>query len=191
MNHSELAVFLENRWSVHSPRKMSAPGYKEAAVLVALTDSLEQPRLLLTQRSIGMPTHKGEVAFPGGKRDHTDDSLIETAIREAQEEVGLNPAHVNIVGELDQVLSIHGFLVTPVLAVIPEKAELTPDPRELESLFHVPLSRFLAPPDDYFRRDGWAMPTYYHGDYRIWGMTAFIIAEMMNRYWDTSIDVAY
>lgn len=170
---------------------MSSPGYRQAAVLVGLTDAADGPSLLLTQRSAGMPTHQGEVAFPGGKWEETDETLIDTAMREAHEEVGLSSEGVTIVGELDQVISKHGFVVTPVLAVIPEHASLTPDPRELDALFHVPVSRFLEAPDEYFRRSSWVMPTYLYEDYRIWGLTAFVIAEMMNRYWDTSIDVGF
>ena len=111
-------------------------------MLVGLTDSIEKPQLLLTQRSSSMPTHKGEVAFPGGKTEPQDANSVATALREAEEEVGLSSEGVVIIGELDQVISKYGFVVTPVLAVIPEQADLTPDPRELDSLFHVPVNRF-------------------------------------------------
>jgi len=191
LSHSKLVEYLSGRWEEHTPRKMNASGYRQAAVLVGLTDAAQEPSLLLTQRSISMPTHQGEVAFPGGKWEQTDASLVGTALREAEEEVGLASDGVTVVGELDQVISKHGFVVTPVLAVIPEQAALIPDPREIDSLFHVPVSRFLEPPDDYFRRSTWVMPTYLYDDYRIWGLTAFIIAEMMNRYWDTQIDVGF
>lgn len=191
MKQSELVGYLSSRWADHTPRKMTMSGYREAAVLVGLTDSLSQPRLLLTQRSATMPTHKGEVAFPGGKTEPEDVNLVATALREAEEEVGLSSEGVVVIGELDQVVSRYGFIVTPILAVIPEQAELTPDPRELDSLFHVPVSRFFDEPDDFFRRESWVMPSYDYGDYRIWGLTAFVIAEMMNRYWDASIEVGF
>ncbi len=160
-------------------------------MLVGLTDSIEKPQLLLTQRSSSMPTHKGEVAFPGGKTEPQDANSVATALREAEEEVGLSSEGVVIIGELDQVISKYGFVVTPVLAVIPEQADLTPDPRELDSLFHVPVNRFFEEPDDFLRRGSWVMPSYDYDDYRIWGLTAFVIAEMMNRYWDTSIEVGF
>ncbi len=192
MNHSDLVGYLSDRWASHTPRKMkAADGFKEAAVLVGLTDSIEKPQLLLTQRSSSMPTHKGEVAFPGGKTEPQDANSVATALREAEEEVGLSSEGVVIIGELDQVISKYGFVVTPVLAVIPEQADLTPDPRELDSLFHVPVNRFFEEPDDFLRRGSWVMPSYDYDDYRIWGLTAFVIAEMMNRYWDTSIEVGF
>lgn len=189
MNQSDLFSYLSGRWQDHEPKLLDAPDLREAAVLVAITDCADDPMLLLTRRSSRMPTHKGEVAFPGGKCDATDESRIATALREAQEEVGLDPAQVRVVGELDQIASIHGFLVTPVLAVIPHDVSLVADPGELECLFMAPMSLFRRPPDSYFRREGYCMPNYQFGDFRIWGLTACVIAELMNRYWDMKIRV--
>lgn len=189
MTHPDIFDFLHQGWLDHSPRILHQPELREAAVLVAITDEPE-PMLVLTQRPSTMPTHKGEVAFPGGKRDPDDDSFIATALREAQEEVGLDPGLVRVIGELDQVVSIHGFLVTPVLAVIPADAPLAADPHELECLFKVPLSFFLQPPESYFRRGSLCMPNYHFGQFRIWGLTAYVIAELMNRYWGTRIRVS-
>ncbi|MCY0966826.1 CoA pyrophosphatase [Parathalassolituus penaei] len=189
MNQSDLFSYLSGRWQDHDPKVMHQPDLKEAAVLVAITDCAEEPMLLLTRRSSHMPTHKGEVAFPGGKRDAGDVDFIATALREAEEEVGLDPSLVRVVGELDQIVSIHGFLVTPVLAVIPHDVRLVADPGELECLFMAPLALFRRPPDSYFRREGYCMPNYQYGDFRIWGLTACVIAELMNRYWDMNIKV--
>src|SRR5690606_40910837 len=86
----------------------------EAGVLVAITNETE-PQLLLTRRALHLSTHQGEVAFPGGKRDDTDTSIVMTALREAEEEVALPLQQVQVIGELDQVVSRFGYLVTPVL----------------------------------------------------------------------------
>ncbi|MDO6806649.1 hypothetical protein Q4595_29590, partial [Wenyingzhuangia sp. 1_MG-2023] len=80
--------------------------------------------------------------------------------------------HVKVVGILDQVVSKFGFLVTPVLAVIPHDVALTADPRELDCLFHVPLTFFNQPPSDYFHREGIRMPTWMYERFQIWGLTA-------------------
>jgi 8-oxo-dGTP pyrophosphatase MutT (NUDIX family) len=190
MMNFDLFSYLSSRWQDHEPRLLHQPDLRQAAVLVAITDCAEEPMLLLTRRAVGMPTHQGEVAFPGGKCEEKDEDFIATALRESYEEVGLDPACVRVVGELDQVTSIHGFLVTPVLAVIPHNVRLTPDSRELECLFMVPLSFFRKPPESYFRRGSLSMPNYQYGDFRIWGLTAYIIAELMNRYWDTRIRIS-
>jgi 8-oxo-dGTP pyrophosphatase MutT (NUDIX family) len=187
MNQSDLFFRLSGEWQGHQPRRFSRAGLREAAVLVAVTDHPYQPSLLLTRRAADMPTHQGEVAFPGGKRDDTDHDLVATALREAHEEVGLSPEYVQVVGMLDQVVSKFGFLVTPVLAVIPHDVALTADPRELDCLFHVPLAFFDQPPSGYFQRDGIRMPTWIFERFRIWGLTAYITAEMLNRYFAAEI----
>ncbi|WP_221795414.1 NUDIX hydrolase [Oceanobacter mangrovi] len=189
MTNEELLSRLADRWSNHSPRKFIRTGLREAAVLIAISEEQGELSLLLTRRTTEMPTHKGEVAFPGGKREQYDADHIATALREAEEEVGLDPSRVRVIGELDQVISKFGFLVTPVLAVIPHDVELVADSRELDCMFRVPLSFFSREPDEYFQRDGIVMPTWRYEKFRIWGLTAYMIAELMNRYFDASINV--
>ncbi|MGB1092777.1 MAG: NUDIX hydrolase, partial [Oceanobacter sp.] len=155
---SSLYRYLSERWAQHDPRSLAVRGLKSAAVLVPVMEIEGEPWMLLTLRAQHMPTHKGEVAFPGGKCEESDESSVHTALREAQEEVGLNPADVAVVGCLDEVTSIHGFLVTPVLAVIDEDAQLSADPRELDCYFKVPLSLFQKPPTDYFERGKTRIP---------------------------------
>lgn len=190
MKDSNLYRYLDLRWREHSPRSLPGKGMREAAVLVALTESQGEVSLLLTERSQYLPTHKGEVAFPGGKVDSEDLSLIDTALREAHEEVGLAPESVAIVGELDQVTSKHGFLVTPVLSVIPADVQLEADPGELSCYFKAPLKLFYEPSGDYLLRGKVKIPSYQYEGFRIWGLTAYVIAEMMNRYFDAEIDLA-
>jgi len=104
---------LRQRLQVHSPAALpSDRSFPEAAVLVPITRS-EEPQLVLTLRASGLSTHGGEVAFPGGRRDPEDESLVFTALREAQEEVGLEPALVEVVGPLSTQISRHGIKVTP------------------------------------------------------------------------------
>lgn len=189
MTNEELLSGLSSRWQAHVPRHFVRTGLREAAVLITLCCKDGQPQVLLTRRTTEMPTHKGEVAFPGGKREDSDADQIATALREAQEEVGLDPALVSVVGELDQVISKFGFLVTPVLSVVPATVELVADDRELDSMFWVPLSFFQRTPDEYFQRDGIVMPTWRYQHYRIWGLTAYMIAELMNRYFDADITI--
>ena len=190
MTENELEKYLSDRLALHTPRKINQPELREAGVLIAITAE-EYPRLVLTQRSLHVSTHQGEVAFPGGKRDLEDENIIATAIREAEEEIGLNPDSVRIIGELDQVVSRFGYLITPILAIIPAKLDYIANPEELDVVFEVPLAHFQDQPKNYFERDSFRIPTYDYEGFRIWGITAMMIAEMMNNIWDCDISLQF
>ena len=136
-----LTPYLQQRWRQQPRRKVHQPDLAAAAVLVALTEE-PNPRLLLTQRSRQLSSHSGEVAFPGGKQDPEDNDLIATALREAQEEVALLGHDVTVIGELNQVVSRFGYLVPPVLAVIPPDLSFIPNPGELDAVFLTTLGLF-------------------------------------------------
>lgn len=182
----KLYRYLDLRLQHRQPRRLHQPTLQEAGVLVAVTDESD-PKVLLTRRSLNLSSHKGEVAFPGGKRDLEDDSIIITALREASEEVALPPDQVNIVGELDQVVSLHGYVVTPVLGIIKPHLEFIANPDELDAVFQVPISHFEKPPSRYFERGSIRIPSYDYGGFHIWGITAMMIVEMMNTCWDCDI----
>lgn len=190
MNEKSLIEQLVERHETLTPRRIPQPDLAEAGVLVAITDEPE-PKLLLTRRAAHLSSHKGEVAFPGGKRDPEDDHIIATALREAQEEVALDSADVQVIGELDQVVSRFGYLVTPVLAVIPPQLTHTPSLDELDAVFEVPLTLFTEPPSRYFERGSIRLPSYDYEEFNIWGLTAMMIAELMNNFWDCDISLKY
>lgn len=180
---------LITKAQAHTPRVLSDVSLAEAGVLVAITDEPE-PQVILTQRSSDMPTHKGEVAFPGGKREDQDRDIIATAIREAHEEIGLEPNQVEIIGTLDQVVSRYGFLVTPVLAIIPAGAHIHADSREIDSVFKVPLAFFTTGEPDQIDEFGrFKGPRWYFEDYTIWGLTAVMLGEMFNLFFDTEFEI--
>ncbi|KAH7431006.1 hypothetical protein KP509_08G024700 [Ceratopteris richardii] len=121
-------------------------GKKKAAVLVCLFyDEHDELRVLLTRRSKLLSTHSGEVAFPGGKRDEMDANNIETALREAWEEIGLDSSLVRVVTYLEPFLSKHLLRVTPVMALVPDRSKLslTPNKGEVDAIFDAPLRMFL------------------------------------------------
>lgn len=163
----------------------------EAAVLMPLIDDPE-PRLILTVRSSTMPTHAGEVAFPGGKRDPGDKSLLMTALRESQEEVGLDPGYVEVLAQLSPLASRYGMKVTPFVGIVRPEAPLVAEPGEIETIFQVPLRFFLdevpelSSPIDFFGRR-FRIPSYYYEDKRIWGLTAFMILDLINHVYDANI----
>ena len=187
--------FIAQKLAQHQPRLLTAELQTPAAVLVAITDDKDNPEVILTRRAEHMPTHKGQIAFPGGKAEHDDADLVATALREAYEEVALQPEVVKVVGQLGQVLSRQGFLVTPVVGVVPAAVvnQLIPNLGELDRIFTVPLSFFIntKPVMDALPIVAGVkqVPSFYYDEYRIWGMTAFILAEFVNLVYDARIDL--
>jgi len=151
-----------------------------AAVLVPLV-LREELTVLLTQRTEQLSTHSGQVAFPGGRQDPEDADATATALREAQEEVGLDPGQVEVLGSLPVYETGTAFMVTPVVALVQPDAALHPNPYEVADVFEVPL-RFLLDPAHHQRhrlhwqgleREWFSMPYLDAGRERyIWGATA-------------------
>lgn len=165
--------------------------FPEAAVLLPITRS-EDPELVLTLRASGLSTHGGEVAFPGGRRDPEDVSLVHTALREAEEEVGLPPGLVEIVGPLSPLVSRHGIKVTPYVGLVPDYVEYRPNDGEIAAVFQVPLSFFredqreVTHRIDYLGRS-WYVPCYRYQQFKIWGLTAIMVVELVNLLYDADI----
>jgi 8-oxo-dGTP pyrophosphatase MutT (NUDIX family) len=156
-----------------------------AAVLVAITDRAE-PGLILTQRSAKLRKHAGQVAFPGGRVDESDADEVAGALREAQEEIGLAPHLVEIVGTTDRYHTFTGFDIVPVLGVIPPDLPLVPHEGEVEEWFELPLSYALDPANREKKSLEFecAERHYYEIMWkgrRIWGVTAAILVNLSRR----------
>lgn len=157
----------------------------DAAVLVPFTDR-SQPGVILTQRPQWLRAHGGQVAFPGGKIDAGDPDAVAAALREAEEELGIAPRDVAVVGTTQPYLSGRGFRITPVIGVIPPDLALQPNPDEVEAWFEVPAAT-LFDPDSYARGQArWkGQDRVYHEliweERRIWGVTAGIILNLARR----------
>ena len=158
---------------------------RPAAVLIGIV-AHDQPTVLLTQRSAHLNDHAGQISFPGGKIDATDASPLEAALREAEEEVGLNRSFVDPIGYLDLYATGFGFRILPTVARVRPGFNLTINENEVESAFEVPLS-FLMNPDNHqlhskdFRgveRSYYAMP---FAERYIWGATAGILRVLYER----------
>ena len=158
------------------------PGRKlrPASVLISFQEIDGVWRLWLTRRSPKLKNHPGQIAFPGGKQDPGDVNAIDTALREAEEELGLPPSAVEILGALPAHETVTGFRVTPVLARVREAFTPRPHDGEVAEAFHVPASHVLDPAQ--FRVEGrvWnGMTRHYYtvpfGPYYIWGATARIL----------------
>lgn len=157
---------------------------RPAAVLLPLTERAGALHMLLTERTHDLPDHPGQVAFPGGSYETTDEDLRHTALRESQEEVGLDPAQVEVAGYLPAQAVITGFAVLPVVGFYPPMFKPQIDTREVGAVFEVPLA-FLRDSGNLLRvdrtRNGIVLPTYeYHyRQHRIWGATALMIRQFI------------
>lgn len=156
---------------------------REAAVLVPLVERTEGLTMMLTQRTDHLDHHPGQISFPGGHIEKSDGSAEDAALREAEEEVGLDREHVRIVGRLDQYITRTGFSVTPVVGFVHPNYTVAPDEFEVAEVFEVPLA-FLLDAANHRRdsrvykglkREFYAMP---YGDYYIWGATAGMIRNL-------------
>ncbi len=173
-NHAEMAELLGNTQR------------QPAAVLVGLREGV-QPRLVLTVRTAHLQSHAGQVAFPGGRSDPADSGdPLTTALRESEEEIGLDRMLVTPLGYLDCFETISGYCITPVVAWIAASAQLYPAPDEVAEVFEVPLAFFLEPANlrrytmD-FRGHRRPMVEFVHGGHRIWGATAAMLLNLLQR----------
>lgn len=195
MNRSHIIERLERSFETFGVRSSSRgdhdlnPGMqpgtelREAAVLVPLVERNDGLTMLLTQRTDHLDHHPGQISFPGGHIEPEDGSPEAAALREAEEEVGLDRAHVRIVGRLDQYITRTGFSVTPVVGFVHPEYTVAPDEFEVAEVFEVPLA-FLLDAGNHRRdsrvhkglkREFYAMP---YEEYYIWGATAGMIRNL-------------
>ena len=153
-----------------------------AAVLVPIVLH-ERPSLLLTRRTAHLKKHAGQVSFPGGRIDPEDRDAEHAALREADEEIGLDPRVPEIIGRMDDYVTGTGYRITPVLAFLPPGLSFNPSPHEVEAVFEFPFATLLDPAaprreKQFVRglwREYWVWP---HDDYFIWGATAAIMRHL-------------
>ena len=159
---------------------------KPAAVLIPVVERNEGLDVILTKRMEHLKSHSGQIAFPGGKIDETDASAAAAALREAHEEVGMEPDRAEVIGALPDYFTGSGYRITPVIALVDPDARLKANPEEVDYVFEVPLA-FLMDPANHKRgsREFFGARRYYYempyGRHYIWGVTAGIIAMMHAR----------
>ena len=158
---------------------------RPAAVLVPVVDR-DEPMVLLTQRTAALPDHAGQIAFPGGKIDAADETPLDAALREAEEEIGLDRRHVHPIGYLDLYMTTLGYRIVPTVARVDPDFHLTLNASEVDDAFEVPLA-FLMQPDNHQRHTRpWKglTRTYYaipFAERYIWGVTAGILRNLYHR----------
>jgi 8-oxo-dGTP pyrophosphatase MutT (NUDIX family) len=177
-----------------SSYKPSGPiaGLPQAAVLILLHETSEDLNLIYCLRSNNLPTHAGEVAFPGGKREEKDETLKETALREAQEEVNLELKDVEVLGEISSVQSRFGLSVTPYIGILKSNT-LIADGKEIAEVFSVPLNFIKNNMQKEQKSENWDnkkvfFPFFEFENKMVWGLTAYMTVEFL-KLLDIEIDL--
>ncbi len=161
-------------------------GLRDAAVLIPVVDRREGASVILTKRTEKLRSHSGQVAFPGGRIDPTDPTPEYAALRETEEEIGLAPSYIEVVGRMPDYVSGSGFRIAPILSVVRPDFRLSINPDEVDDAFEVPLA-FLMDPRNHTRdsRIWQERERYFYtmpfGERHIWGVTAGIIRTLYER----------
>ncbi|MEQ9736587.1 MAG: CoA pyrophosphatase [Algiphilus sp.] len=161
-------------------------GFTRAAVMVPILRRAQGHQVLFTRRADHLRAHRGQVSFPGGRYEAADQQLVNTALRETEEEIGLSRAHVEVIGCLDDYPTITRYLVTPVVAIIDTPPDLYADDGEVAEIFEIPLAHLLQR-DSYqrrfFKREGLRVPFFQieYGGHVVWGATAGMLWNMYNK----------
>ena len=156
---------------------------RPAAVLILVVNHPQSPTVVFTQRTAHLADHAGQISFPGGRCDEEDCTPERTALREAEEEIGISPERVTILGRIPEYRTVTGFSVTPVVGWAEPPLEYRPDPHEVDAVFEVPLQFLLDPANHrhesaFFKgrmRNYWAVP---YGERFIWGATAGMLITL-------------
>ena len=177
---------ISQQLAVYPARALPAQQLRPAAVLVPLFLRDDEPWVLLTRRTDHLPKHAGEISFPGGGAEAEDRDLWQTALRETEEEMGIIAADVTCLGQLDDIVSVHGYLVTPYVGSFADPYPYRIDPGEIAAVIELPLRR-LRDPEIYHQEDwqhqGRTVPVDFYriGGNQIWGMTAAILKQLLSR----------
>jgi 8-oxo-dGTP pyrophosphatase MutT (NUDIX family) len=172
-----------------TPEIVAGSSLKPAAVLIAIQERADGDYIVLTKRGDNMPTHKGQIAFPGGRVHAGDADLVATALRECHEEIGVVPEHVRVLGRLDEFTAGYGIVVTPVVGVIPPQYDFLLDLAETSAVASVPI-RSLMEPGTYVKNahlSPGGHPSYHfyvNNGWDIWGVTARILVQFLELAYD-------
>jgi 8-oxo-dGTP pyrophosphatase MutT (NUDIX family) len=186
MAADELLDRVQQALSDYNPRHLDHPEASPAAVLLLICGKAGEPHVVFTERTNHVEHHKGQMSFPGGASDDCDDSLIATALRETYEEIGVKPDHVNVIGQLDEMLTISNFRVTPFVGLVPTEQDydFVVNDHEVASVVQVPLSFLMAEQNmelEVRQHQGREVlvPAFSYNGHRIWGATARMLHQFI------------
>ncbi|MFO8011062.1 MAG: CoA pyrophosphatase [Dehalococcoidia bacterium] len=178
--------FIRQILSQRNKRYIIDRGARPSAVLVPIFERGGEDHILFTKRTETVEHHKSQISFPGGRKEEEDEDLLRTALRESYEEIGLDPEMVDILGELDDELTlVSNFIVTPFVGFIPDPRQLRINPVEVEGLLEVPVSSLLNKANyrEGIQADGgmtYKAHYFHYGEDVIWGATARILKRFFD-----------
>lgn len=190
-NPSRLRARLKNALAQRAAKKIKISGFREAAVLVPIierTETDKKPGSLsigFTLRSKKLSEHAGQVSFPGGKKESGENHPVQTAIRESVEEIGLDPAMLEVLGEIDDVATPASYIISPVVGWLLDPPPFIPSPQEVEEFFEVDVSELtdtsylVHKGERRFMDQAYPMLEYHAGPHLIWGATARILQHVL------------
>jgi 8-oxo-dGTP pyrophosphatase MutT (NUDIX family) len=192
MERVRAALRLEDPTAAETVARLEADPKGESGVLVPLFEEAGETRVILTRRAAHLRSHTGQVAFPGGRLEPGEDAVA-GALREAHEEIGLDPAEVEVLGELGSLMTVSsGSRITPFVGGLAGRPRLSPNPAEVARIFDVSLAELVT--DEVYREERWDLPGQddrpmhffeLEGE-TVWGATARILSELLELVMGTS-----
>jgi 8-oxo-dGTP pyrophosphatase MutT (NUDIX family) len=182
-------VRLRDRLATRKAIEIDAPDLRRASVLIPIIFDRDHFSLIFSRRAENLAAHSGQIAFPGGAVE-TGETLQEAVLREAEEEIGIPPRAVEVIGRLDDLVTNSGFLVAPFVAVVHERIEYVMQESEVAEVFEVPLDALLDirnPEVRYvtFRKRSYPAYFYRYGAYEIWGLTGRMVKTFLDLVWQS------
>ncbi|MHA1143967.1 MAG: NUDIX hydrolase [Candidatus Helarchaeota archaeon] len=164
--------------------KIAYPEYRHSAVLLLLFEKDDEPHVILTKRANNLKKHKGEISFPGGKIEEGDESLLDTALRETEEEIHLPREKIEILGELDDMFTLTHYVISPFVGYVQYPFDYSPNKTEVEYIIETPLHVFLNKDtfsEKLFDFHGKKFPVFYYqyDEHTIWGATAYMLNQFV------------
>lgn len=180
---------IRDRLQARSHSLIADDGFMPSAVIIPIYEASGLLHTLVTKRTDQVEHHKGHICFPGGARDPEDRDIIETALRECKEEMGILTSDVEVLGRLDDITTMTNFVITPFVGFIPHPYTFRPNPMEIKEVIEIPIERFMAtcePTMETIEWDGGMYPVYYFqfGRHNIWGATGKILKQFLEVVFD-------
>jgi 8-oxo-dGTP pyrophosphatase MutT (NUDIX family) len=165
----------------YSPKTIEGPEAVCAGVVIPVYEKEQESFIVLTKRSNEVRMHKGEVSFPGGMCEDGDGSVMNTALRECCEEIGVRTKDVEIIGRLDDMYTLTGFVITPYVGIIPYPYRFKTNPREVAYLINLPVEYLMGVNQDMEEAEHMGniqiVPSFYYNDDRVWGATCRLLLQ--------------